>query len=103
MLYLHETHEIIGGKMDDFEHALGQHWVPLAEAGGVAKLLWFWHHTHGTGPSYQAISITAVRDWNAWGTLVERMRRDAAWAEWYATVWQYRREVTSKLLLPTAW
>ncbi|MFI5367118.1 MAG: NIPSNAP family protein [Candidatus Binatia bacterium] len=103
MLYLHETHEVSGGKMDEFERLLREQWVPLIEAGGSAKLLWFWHHTHGTGPSYQAITISAVRDWAAWGDLVNRSRRDAAWRDWYAAVWQYRREVISKLLLPTAW
>ncbi len=103
MLYLHETHEIVGGKMDAFEHALREQWVPLIEHDGAAKLLWFWHHTHGTGPSYHAVSITAVRDWQAWGALVARTQTDAAWRDWYATAWQHRREVTSKLLLPTAW
>lgn len=103
MLYLHETHEIVGGKMEEFERLLREQWVALIEKPGAAKLLWFWHHTHGTGPSYQAISITAVRDWAAWGDLVERSRRESGWQEWYKAVWQYRREVTSKLLLPTAW
>lgn len=103
MLYLHETHEIVGGKMDAFEHALREQWVPLIERNGAARLLWFWHHTHGTGPSYHAISITAVRGWHAWGEIVARMHADAAWREWYITAWQYRREVTSKLLLPTSW
>ena len=103
MLFLHETHEIVGGKMDEFEALVRQQWVPLIEHDGAAKLLWFWHHTHGTGPSYHAISITAVRDWNAWGALIARTRTDAAWRDWYAAVWACRREVTSKLLLPTAW
>ena len=103
MIYLHETHEVIGGRMEAFEHALREQWVPLIEGDGDAKLLWGWHHTHGTGPSYQSITITAVRDWAAWGRLVERARHDAAWREWYASVWQYRRELVSKLLLPTAW
>ena len=75
MLYLHETHEIVGGKMDEFETLLRQHWQPLTERAGTAKLLWFWHHTHGTGPSYQAISITAVRDWAAWGELVHSLHQ----------------------------
>jgi len=103
MIYLHETHEIVGGKMDAFEHAFREQWVQLVERNGAAKLLWFWHHTHGTGPSYQAISITAVRGWHAWGEIVTRMHGDAAWRDWYTTAWQFRREVTSKLLLPTAW
>jgi hypothetical protein len=103
MLYLHETHEVIGGQMERFEQLMRDRWVPLVEGSGRAKLLWFWHHTHGTGPSYHAISLTAVRDWNAWGELVELSHRDAAWREWYAAVWACRREVTAKLLLPTAW
>lgn len=103
MLYLHETHQIVGGRMTDFERLLREQWQPLMEGDGSAKLLWFWHHTHGTGPSYQAISITAVRDWPAWGDLVERSRTHPAWREWYGAAGQCRREVTGKLLLPTAW
>ena len=103
MIYLHETHEVVGGKMEEFEHALRAQWVPLMERDGDAKLLWFWQHTHGTGPSYQAIAVTAVRDWEAWGRLVERMRLDDAWRQWYATAWQCRHEVIAKLLLPTTW
>ncbi len=103
MIYLHETHEIVGGKMDEFEDALRAQWLPLMERDGDARLLWYWHHTHGTGPSYQAIAITAIRDWDAWGRLVERARHDDAWRRWYAAAWQSRREVISKLLLPTTW
>ncbi len=103
MLYLHETHEIVGGRTEEFEHLVRERWMPLVESDGTAKLLWFWQHTHGTGPSYSAISITAVRDWDAWGALVERMRHAPAWREWYGAAWQCRREVISKLLLPTAW
>jgi len=103
MIYLHETHEVVGGKMEEFEDALREHWVPLMERDGDAKLLWFWHHTHGTGPSYHAITISAVRNWDAWGRLVERTRSDNAWRQWHATVWHSRREVISKLLLPTTW
>src|SRR5713101_7765245 len=98
MLYLHETHEIVGGKMEEFEHCLREQWVPLMEQDDTGRLLWFWHHTHGTGPSYNAITITAVRDWAAWGALVERSRTDARWHAWYAAVWGCRRELTSKLL-----
>src|SRR5262245_41262284 len=103
MLYLHETHEVVGGKMHDFEQAFREQWIPLLEGAGTAKLLWFWHHTHGTGPSYQAISISTIRDWAAWGDLVQRSHQQAEWRAWYTTAWQCRREVVSKLLEPTAW
>jgi hypothetical protein len=103
MIYLHETHEVIGGKMTAFDDALLQQWRPLIEADGDARLLWHWHHTHGTGPSYQAITITAVRDWPAWGKIVEKMNGSADWRPWWQTCWTVRREVVSKLMQPTPW
>jgi hypothetical protein len=102
VIYLHETHEIIGGKTAAFEAALRERWLPLIEAGARARLVWFWHHTHGTGPAYQAISVTAVRDWAAWGEIVAEMRSQA-WRPWWDTCWSLRREVVSKILLPTRW
>lgn len=103
MLYLHETHDVVGGQMEHFEQLLRTRWLPLMEQAGTAKLLWFWHHTHGTGPSYSAVSITAVRDWSAWGALVDAMRHAPAWRAWHETVAECRREVVAKLLLPAAW
>ena len=103
MLFLHETHEIIGGQTPAFEAAVRDRWQPLIEAQGTARLLWFWHLTHGTGLAYQAVSITAVRDWAAWGALTDAMRTDAGWREWFSQVWTLRREVTTKLLQPTPW
>lgn len=103
MLYLHETHEIIGGKTAAFEAAAREIWKPLFEEGDRARLLWYWHHTHGTGPSYHAVSISAIRDWAVWGDLVAAMRSGSAWQRWWDTCWGLRREVVSKLLLPTSW
>ena len=67
MIYLHEVHEVLGGKMEEFSDALRTRWRPLLEEDGQARLLWYWELTHGTGPSYQAVSIAAVRDWTTWG------------------------------------
>jgi hypothetical protein len=103
MIFLHETHEVVAGKMDEFEDAVRSGWSRLVAERGEGRLLWFWEHTHGTGPSYQAVSITAVRDWATWGALVERARTDARWRDWDSRAWELRREVTRKLLLPTAW
>jgi hypothetical protein len=103
VLFLHETHEVAGGRMAEFVDAVRTCWQPLAEERGEARLLWFWELTHGTGTSYQAVSITAVRDWTTWGALVERMAGDARWRACDATLWTLRREVTRKLLLPTPW
>jgi hypothetical protein len=103
MIFLHETHEIVAGKAAAFEEAVRTGWRPLVEERGDTRLLWFWEHTHGTGPSYQAISITAVRDWATWGALVERGRTDARFRDWDKRAWELRRDVTRKILLPTDW
>ena len=102
MIYLHETHELIGGKAEEFEPSFRDIWKPAIERDGRARLLWYWHHTHGTGPSYQAISITAVRDWATWGAIVDEMR-GPLWRPWWDVCWSSRREVTSKLLRPAEW
>jgi NIPSNAP protein len=103
MIFLHETHEISGGRMETFETALRETWRPLVEEDGAARLCWAWHHTHGTGPSYQMVTITAVRDWPAWAALAERMASEPRWRAWHRDVGDVRREVTAKLLRPTAW
>jgi hypothetical protein len=103
MIFLHETHEIVAGRGEAFEEAVRTGWQPLIEERGDARVLWFWEHTHGTGPSYQAISITAVRDWTTWGALVDRSRTDARFRDWDRGAWELRRDVTRKILLPTDW
>jgi hypothetical protein len=103
VLFLHETHEVAGGRMAEFGDAICTTWRPLVEEHGEARLAWFWELTHGTGASYQAVSITAVRDWATWGRLVERMRSDERWRAFDAILWTLRREVTRKLLIPASW
>src|SRR5207249_1987300 len=103
MLFLHEVHDVAGGKMDEFGEAVRDEWCPLVEERGEARLLWFWQLAHGTGASYQAVSITAVRDWQTWGTLVERSATDSRFVAWRRRMWTLRREVTAKLLVPAAW
>ncbi len=101
MIFLHEVHEVGGGKMEEFGDAMRTEWRPLVEADGHARLLWFWELAHGTGPSYQAVSITAVRDWATWGALAAR--DDDRTRAWQRRVWTLRRELTTKILLPAAW
>jgi len=103
MIYLHEVHDVVGGKMHEFGEAFRTEWRPIIEKTGRARLLWYWELTHGTGPSYQAVSITAIRDWTAWGELVHAAHHDADAQAWQRRVWTLRREVTTKLLMPTAW
>lgn len=103
MLFLHETHEVAGGRMEEFGAAMRDEWRPLVEADGSARLLWCWELTHGTGASYQAITVTAVRDWAAWGVLVARMQEDPRWRAWRRRAGEVRKDTTGKLLLPASW
>jgi hypothetical protein len=90
--------------MAEFEEAYRTGWKRLVEGGGLARLLWFWLHTHGTGPSYQAVSITAIASWAAWGNIAEQARRDGnPLNTWCREVCSLRREVTSKILIPAPW
>jgi len=99
MIYLHETHDVIGGKMDDFSESMRTRWRPLVERDGLARVLWFFKLATGTNVSYQAISITAVKDWQSWGTIVNRMVTDPEWKAWDHEVAGFRRDVESRILL----
>lgn len=103
VLFWQEVHEIAGGQMPAFHAAVRDVWRPLIEDGGHARLLWFWDHAHGTGPSYHAVSLAAVRDWAAWATLVERRTASEAARTWRREAGALRRRVTGKVLLPVAW
>lgn len=100
MIYLYETHEVIGGKMEEFSEAMRDRWKPLIEQGGLAKVIWFWELAVMTNVSYTAVSMTVIRDWQSWGTLVNRMLNDRKWKKWNQDVCQCRRDVVSKLLMP---
>src|SRR2546425_12739422 len=87
MVYVHEVHDLVGGKVDEFADAYRRQWRPLLEDSGGARLLWFWHVAHGTGQSYQAVSVTAVRDWATWGALVARHATDPRCRDWDRRGW----------------
>src|SRR3569623_2619998 len=99
MLYIHEVHEIIGRREDDFEAAYRDGWMQLLANDDDARLLWFMHHVHGTGPAYNVVTVTAVRDGAAWERLVHRLQRGDL-AQWQTDVDAMRHAVTSSVMLP---
>ena len=75
MLFLHETHRVKGAAEEEFESAFRDEWMPTLAKGGDARLLWFCHHAHGSGPAYNVVTITALRDGAAWEDLARRIQR----------------------------
>ncbi len=99
MLFVHEVHEVAGGRMAEFAAAVRDGLVPLLADTGAARLCWYWELTHGTGASYQAVSLVAVRDWAAWG----KIAAGDALRGWRRDVAALRKDVVGKLLVPVPW
>ncbi|HEX6395011.1 MAG TPA: hypothetical protein VFZ97_16380 [Acidimicrobiales bacterium] len=103
-LLLHETHSVIGRHEDDFEEAYrgsGGYIEKLASTDD-ARLLWYLDHVHGTGAAYNVITITALRDAEAWRRLADRIH-DGDLRDWAGKVDRLRHDSTSKLLRPLPW
>lgn len=102
MLFLHEVHEVAGAREDAFEAALRDEWMPALARDGDARLLYFLHHAHGTGVSYNVVTVTAVADGAAWGRLADRVDRGDL-AKLAQRLDELRHDVTAKLLVPLPW
>jgi hypothetical protein len=102
MLFLHEIHQVVGAREDEFEGAFRDEWMPLLAKGEDARLLYFLHHAHGTGRAYNVVTITAVRDGAAWEDLARRLQAGDL-RDWASEVDRLRHRVTGKLLLAVPW
>jgi hypothetical protein len=102
MLFLHEVHQVVGRKEDEFEAAFRDGWMPTLAKSDEARLLWYANHAHGSGVSYNVVTITAVRDGEAWEGLARRVQHGDL-QEWARDVDEYRHDVRGKLLLPLPW
>lgn len=102
MLYVHEVHKVVGRREEDFEAAFREGWMPMLARGDDARLLWYTNHAHGSGVSYNVVTITAVRDGAAWERLARRLQQGDL-QEWAREVDTYRHDVTGKILLPVYW
>jgi hypothetical protein len=102
MLILHEVHHVRGQQEEAFEAAFRQGWMAPLASDDDARLLWFLHHAHGSGPAYHVVTITAVRDGAAYERLVRRVH-DGDLRQWAREVDDLRHDVTGKLLVPVGW
>lgn len=102
MLFLHETHQVVGARHDEFEAAYREGWMPALAGDDSARLLWYTNHAHGSGVSYNVVTITGITDGTAWENLAHRVRRGDL-RPCMRELDNNRHEVTAKLLLPVAW
>jgi hypothetical protein len=102
LLFLHEIHEVVGAREDAFEDAFRRVWLPALAEDADARLLYFLHHAHGSGPSYQVVTLTAIRDAGAWERLARRVA-DGDLAAWAKEIDGLRHDVTAKLLVTLPW
>ena len=92
---------MVGKREKEFEAAYQAWMAALAEEEG-ARLLWFLHHAHGSGPSYQAVTITGLAGGGAWERLTERVHRGDL-RPWAREVDGCRHQVQGRLLMPLKW
>jgi hypothetical protein len=102
MLFLHEVHEVVGKREDEFEAAFRDGWMPVLAEDDDARLLWYLHHAHGSGMAYQVVTITAVRDGAGWERLARRLQAGDL-HDWLSDVDECRHDVHGKVLLPLPW
>ena len=102
MLFVHEVHRVAGRSDADFEAAYRDGWLPALAHSDGARLLWFLHQAHGTGPAYTAVTITAVASAGALAELQARMR-EGDLRSWAAEVDGLRHEAVAKVLEPVPW
>src|SRR3989441_2455246 len=102
MLFLHEVHQVRGDREDDFEAAYRDGWMPTLAQGDDARLLWYTNHAHGSGASYNVVTITGITDGAAWERLAQRVQMGDL-RPWMRELDSLRHDVTGKMLLPVEW
>lgn len=99
MLFVHETHRVAGKQEARFED-LYREWAALLAKGDDARLLWFMHQAHGTGPAYVFVTVTAVATSAALDDLNDRRRRGGDLHGWTAEMDALRHGSAAKVLEP---
>ncbi len=102
MLFLHELHIVVGYEEDAFEAAFRDGWMPKLAEDDDARLLWYTNLAHGSGGSYRVVTVTAVRDGEAWERLARRVQHGDLQA-WARDVDRLRHDAVGKVLLPLPW
>jgi hypothetical protein len=102
VLFVHEVHAVVGRDADAFDSLYRDEWVPALADGEGARLLWYLHQAHGTGPAYTVVTITALASAEAWVVLGERLRSGDL-GDLAAATDALRYEHAAKVLTPVDW
>jgi hypothetical protein len=102
MLFMHETHKVIGRHASTFEDLYRNEWMGALARSEDARLVWYLNHAMGSGPAYQVVTITAVSDAEAWESMAQRMLHGDL-SDLASTLDTYRYEVDGKLITPVYW
>ncbi len=102
MLVLHEVHTVTGEHAREFDHLCRDELAGrLAELEGV-RLLWYFDHAAGSGPSYNVVTLTGLAD----GGALDRLAAATVDGE-LAGLWrrldEWRHELVGKVVEPVDW
>lgn len=98
MLFVEETHAVVGSKEEEMEAAYREGWMRLLGDTSDARLLWYLNVAHGAGRSYRVVTITAVRDGSAWERLARRVQAGDL-REWARETDRLRHDVRGRILV----
>jgi hypothetical protein len=102
MLFVHETHRVIGREAAAFEELYRTEWMAGLARSDDTRLVWYLNHAMGSGPSYQVVTVTAVAGGRAWADLDGRIRHGDL-AGLAARLDACRYEVEGKVVRPVYW
>jgi hypothetical protein len=102
MLFMHETHKVIGRQAAAFEEMYRTEWVGALAQGADGRLAWYLNHAMGSGPAYQVVTLTAFADGAAWEAWAQRMLHGDL-SELATRLDAARYEVVGKLVTPVYW
>jgi hypothetical protein len=102
MLFMHETHQVIGRHASSFEELYRNEWMGALGSSDDARLVWYLNHAMGSGPAYQVVTITAVASGEAWEALAQRMLVGDL-EDLTARLDRCRYQVEGKLITPVYW
>jgi hypothetical protein len=102
MLVLHEVHQLKGPHLAEFESAYRDEVLTAVAKQDGARVLWYLNHAAGSGPSYQVVTLTALRDGAAWDEYTRRTTAGDLAGIWLGLD-AWRHEARSKLLQPVHW